>query len=261
MDIFTITNPADRGFPFGREIFEDRSILYHGTWNTWTSKIESIGFVSGDLPFDWQHVATVFRANNAIGRGSFLCVFLGKDYPNELPNLGLYLSANFWFARAYATDRGGEVIRTTIEEAEKFEQICATPGLLNELRTRFKSALHECGPHAQTQAALTVIENEHVLKQLRVEVKKAKEALSNLTNGGHPIVYALRVEPEWLGEYWQRHISAWEEGTREVNLRCSGGPIPPHRLVAKAVYPNGTDHEFIPTWCSTWQDVLDLISE
>ncbi len=257
----TITNPQDRSFPFCRTIFEDQHVLYHGTWSAWSSRIEAAGFVPGVLPFNWHHVATVFRANQAIGRGSFLRLFLGQKYPRDIPPCDLYLSANFWVARGYATNKGGEVIRKTIEEAEQFERICATPQQLVELKTRFKNALREHGPHALTQAAIETIENEKVLKQFRIEVKAARDALIRLTEVGHPIVYAIRVEPEWLGEYWSEHISGWEEGTREVNLRHCGGTIPPDRIVAKAIYPNGTDREFMPAQVSTWEDAIALSSD
>src|ERR1043165_135854 len=258
MESVTIDNPNDRSFPFSREVFEDRHILYHGTWSTWSQRIETEGFIPGSVPFDWQHVATVFRANKLVGRGSYLKLFLGENYPVKSPTCNLYLSATFGSARAYATDKGGEVVRKTIEEAEEFEDICANPQRLSQLKTHFEKALREHGPHPPTQAAIEIIGNEEAINQLRTEVRAAKEALTNLTATGYPVVYAIHVEPEWLGEFWTRHISSWEDGEREVNLRCSGGPIPPDKLVTKASYPNGTDREFMPTWCSTWEEVVDL---
>jgi hypothetical protein len=126
MESITITDPDDRTFPLSKALFEDRQILYHGSWSTYCSRIELEGFIHGDLPFDWRHVATVFRANQAIG-GSALRVFLGEEYPKKQPPCDLSLTANFWSARAYATDGGGEVVRMTIREAQQFERICTTP--------------------------------------------------------------------------------------------------------------------------------------
>lgn len=260
MESIIISDPNDRSFPFSRKIFEDHRVLYHGTWSTWCSRIETEGFIPSALPFDWQHVATVFRANQAIGRGSYLRVFLGDKYPYESPPFRLYFSANFWFARAYATDNGGEVIRKTLEEAGEFEDICANPQRLASLKNGFVNALREHGPHPLTQTVIKTIENENAINQLRAEVRAAKDALTYQTAHGHPIVYAVRVEPEWLGDYWDSHISSWEEGEREVNLPCCGCTIAPDRLIAKASYPNGTDPDFMPTWCSTWEDVVDLSS-
>jgi hypothetical protein len=258
MDSITITDPNDQSFPFSRTIFEDQCVLYHGTWSTWSSRIEAEGFIHTDLPFDWQHVATVFQANQAIGRGSFLWLFLGERYPKQLPPRDLYLSANFWVARAYATDGGGEVVRKTIEEAEEFERICTDPQERAKLKALLEEGLRESPQHRPTQAAIKMLENDEALNQMHAKVKAAKDSLLDLTVTGHPIVYAIRVEPKWLGKHWKTHISSWEEGVREVDLPCCGDLIPPNRLVAKAIYPNSTDRDFMPTWCSTWEDVVAL---
>jgi hypothetical protein len=95
MKSIIITDPEDRSFPFSRELFEDPHVLYHGSWSAWVPRIDAEGFVHGEIPFDWQDVATVFRANQAVGRGSFLRVFLGENYPDELPARDLFLSADF----------------------------------------------------------------------------------------------------------------------------------------------------------------------
>jgi hypothetical protein len=83
----------------------------------------------------------------------------------------------------------------------------------------------------------------------------------DLIAGGHPVVYATRVDPAWLGEFWERHVSALEQGFREVNLRCSDARITVDRIIAKASYPNGTDPELIPTWCSNWEEVVSLYED
>lgn len=33
MDTITIQDPQDRSYPFGRNLFEDRTVLYQGTWS------------------------------------------------------------------------------------------------------------------------------------------------------------------------------------------------------------------------------------
>lgn len=185
-------------------------------------------------------------------------MFLGEKYPNELQLRNLYLSANFWFARAYATDNGGEVVRKAIEEAEQFERICVTAQERIAPKTRFESALRERGPRRATQAAIEMLENDEVLERLSAKVKASKNDLMDLTDTGHAVVYAIRVEPTWFGKYWKSNVLSWEEGRRKVDLPCCGSHIPPDRLVGKVSYPNGTDMDFLPTWFSPWQDVLAL---
>jgi hypothetical protein len=79
MDSILIEDPDDRRYPFTRIQFEDPHVLYHGTWSTWTARTDRDGLLKGVEPFDWVDIATVFEANQAIGRGSFLRVFLGES--------------------------------------------------------------------------------------------------------------------------------------------------------------------------------------
>lgn len=260
MECFTIDDPNDRTFPFGKNTFEDPHILFHGTWSTWSSRIEAGGFVRGDLPFDWQHVGTVFRANQAIGRGSFLGLFLGDDYPRRLPPRDLFLSANFWCARAYATDAGGEVIRNTIEEADQFERVCSIPQERAALKGFWEQGLREQPQHPATRAALELLKNDEALNHIRADVKVAKNALLTLTAGGHPIVYGVRVEPKWLARDWEEYLLDWEAGDREVDIRSRADLITADRLIAKASYPNGTDQDFMPAGFSTWEQVVAFAS-
>jgi len=41
------------------------------------------------------------------------------------PRSQLSMTGNFWHARAYATDGGGEVVRMTLQEARNFEALCS----------------------------------------------------------------------------------------------------------------------------------------
>jgi hypothetical protein len=99
-----------------------------------------------------------------------------------------HLSANFWTARYYATDEGGEVVRQAIDEAEQCERICTTPLERAALRALFDGALRGHRPHLPTQAAIDVLDNEMFLKQFGTEVKAAKVALVDVTASRHPIV-------------------------------------------------------------------------
>ena len=115
MDSILIDDPEDRRYPFTRAQSEDPYVLYHGTWSTWAARIDHDGLMKGVVPFDWVDIATIFEANQAIGHGSFLRMFLGESYPHKPPTGDLFFSADFWTARAYATDGGGEAIRTGVE--------------------------------------------------------------------------------------------------------------------------------------------------
>jgi hypothetical protein len=253
METVTITDPQDRSYPFKEELFDNPQILYHGSWSTYANRIETEGFVHGSLPFDWKDVAAVYEANKAVGRGSYLPVFLGDKYPRDEPPRDLSITGNFWFARAYATDGGGEVVRITIEEAREFEEICTIPERRAALKARWQQGLRECPGHPATVAAIEVLDDAQLLSRLYGEVKAAQERLTGIADGGFAVVYALRVEPEWFGERWDRYLRDWEI-SRARELRCSGDHVPPDRIIAKAEYPNGTDRKFMPTCFCSWED-------
>jgi len=251
--IHEIGDPDDRRFPFGQAFLEDRLILYHGTRSSWTPTIEPDGFAYGRLPFDWRNVATVFDANRAIGRGSMLPVFLG-EYPAKIPPFDLHLASNFWLARSYATNKGGEVIGQTIREAEQFERIYLVPQARAELQEHWEEALRQT-EHGPTRAGQRVLTDDNVLRDLYVRVKTAREELSQIVSGGYPVVYAIRVDSSWFGDGWTKYIYEFENALGHETLRCPANDVTPDRILGKASYPNGTESDY-ELGCFTWQDAL-----
>jgi hypothetical protein len=258
MDSILIDDPEDRRYPFKRALFEDPYVLYHGTWSTWAARIDHDGLMKGFVPFDWVDIATIFEANQAVGRGSFLRMFLGEAYPHQPPTRDLFFSANFWTARAYATSGGGEAIRKGIEEAQELETVCNEPGARTALIAHWKAGLRQQPGHQLTEAALQVLQDDVRLAALCDRVRDARIRLAAPLSGGHPVVYAVSVAEGWFGKVWEQHVSGWREGRREVNMRSVVPRIAPDRLLGKVGYPNGTDPNFIPTWCSTWEQVVEL---
>ena len=45
MKIIEINNPNNIIFPLEKEIFENQKVVYHGTWSTFSSMIESKGWI------------------------------------------------------------------------------------------------------------------------------------------------------------------------------------------------------------------------
>jgi hypothetical protein len=99
--------------------------------------------------------------------------------------------------------------------------------------------------HAAIRSAIELLKSQHALQQLHADVTAAREELQALTDGGHPVVYAIRVDPEWFETPGQITCEAgWREGVR---LICSDrADVLPERLLGKVAYPNGTDRTFMP---------------
>jgi hypothetical protein len=123
----------------------------------------------------------------------------------------LHFSTSFWFARGYSTDRGGEIVRKGIEDAIGFERMCT----FSDEREAFAQNLdagHRALPQqAAIRSAIELLKSQHALQQLHADVTAAREELQALTDGGHPVVYAIRVDPEWFGNSWTDYLRGWME--------------------------------------------------
>ena len=111
-------------------------------------------------------------------------------------------------------------------------------------------------PLEPSWSAIATLGDDAAIEELLAIEEIAREELSSLGGGGYPVVYAIRVEPEWFGDAWHSYIQNWERGSNSMELLCSH-TIGADRLIAKAEYPLGTDGKFTPN-CTTWEQVLRL---
>jgi hypothetical protein len=227
-------------------MFEDRRVLYHGTWSTSSPNVERDGFIRYRVPFDWQDIAVVYRANLALGRTSPLIISdslrdtLVTASTTSHVDRDLYLSADFCRARAYATDRGGEILRMTLELAEHVERICASSEARAACRSHWQNGLDANPEHVATKKVVELLDYIEALDRMFSEVTSAKNRLINLASDGYPVVYAIRVEPAWFGEDWEHLLDSWQLGFPK-DLSCSCERVTVDRLVAKVCYVNGTE--------------------
>jgi hypothetical protein len=218
------------------------------------------------VPFDWRDIAVIFKANQALGRTSSLIASdslrktLGAASATADVDRDLYLSANFWRARAYATDRGGEIPRMTLELAEHVERICTSSEARTACRRHWQKGLDANPEHVATKKVVELLDDREALDRMFSEVTSAKNRLINLTSDGYPVVYAIMVEPAWFGEDWERHLDLWPLGLQE-DLSCSCERVTVDRLVAKVYYVNGTEGDFLPTGFSNWEEALAWIRD
>jgi len=262
MDTITIASPTDQSFPFSRQLFEDPHIVYHGTWSAYADRIESAGFGGVALPFDHNEIQVVMHAWEQVGiLGTYARDVFFAHTPGQ-PRMELSMTANFWHARAYATDGGGEVVRKVLQDANGFESLCSNDEKRLALKARWEDGLKQSPGHRPTMSAVEVLSDEQRLNAICAGVTTARRAIEDVVKGGFPVVYAIRVDPQWFGETWETYILNWKEGSRAaVELRCGRDLISPDRIVAKAIYPNGTDSDFLCDWCETWADVEGLLQK
>lgn len=255
----TISKRCDRSFPFSRTLFEDPHAVYHGTWSTYAQRIESGGFGGCSLPFDHNDITAISDAWKRVGvleSYAGQVFFTGKS---DRPREELSMTGSFWHARAYATDRGGEVVRIMLKEARDFEALCSEDATRRALKARWEEGLRNCPGHAATLEAVEFLADKNALQLTRERVTKAREAIESVVRGGYPVVYAISVQPQWFGEKWDRYLAHWEEGNRAaVELRCPRGRVSLDRIVAKATFPNGTDPDFLGDLIGSWAEAESL---
>ena len=258
IDVVTITDPEDPRFPFGKELWEDPHIVYHGTWSEYSSRIESDGFVHAELPFNHEDVETIMRAWEAVGiLDSYAKTVFFAGTPR--PRRELSMTGSIWGARAYATDSGGEVARIMLKEAMDFEALCSQDEKRIALKGRWEEGLRKSPGHLLTLNAVEVLGNSAALQTLSSQLTIARKAIEEVTKGGFPVVYTLRVEPEWFPGNWERYMFNWKKGTRAaVELRCRRDLLSNDRILAKAIYPNGTDPDCLWDGFETWAEVEAL---
>jgi len=255
MDTITISDSTDRSFPFSRAMFEDPHVVYHGTWSAYSGRIESAGFGGFALPFDHGDVEAIMHAWEQVGilGGYAKDVFFART-PGS-PRNELSMAGNFWHARAYATDGGGEVVRMMLKEAKEFEALGSEDMKRLALKSHWQQGLKNSPGHPATLRAVEFLEDNEALRAACKRVTNARKGIENIVRGGFPVVYALSVEPQWFGEAWETYLVNWKDGHRaRVELRCLRDLISVDRIVAKAMYPNGTDPDFLPDWIRTWTD-------
>jgi hypothetical protein len=261
MHVVTISDRTDYLFPFSQMLWEDRHVVYHGSWSTYSPRIEAAGFGHTELPFNHEHVNTIARAWAAVGTLDSYAQLFFRNSPGR-PRPELSMTGNFWNARAYATDGGGEVVRMMLQDARAFESLCTTDERL-ALKRHWEDGLKRSPGHQSTISAVRLLGDLSRMHALCEQVRAAREGIEAVTKDGFPVVYAIRIEPEWFGEEWERYICRWEEGDRgPIELVCRRELISPDRILAKAVYPNGVaDSEFSPDGFKTWDELQTKLPE
>ena len=129
MEVKIINNPNNVIFPLARGDFENLNLVYHGTSSCFTNLIEEMGWVMHSPPYNFDDVEyiieqTRIRGYKTNGMGMLIAFTTKADatQSNE-GNLRLKypsFSQNYWTARAYSNNRGGETIHYILLAVEEF---------------------------------------------------------------------------------------------------------------------------------------------
>jgi hypothetical protein len=230
VDIICIEDPRDWSYPFAQWLYDNPCVVYHGTSSAYASVIEREGFMVGHLPFSvkmLQHLIAVcaqlgFRSwSYTTVRGLSSGTKLSRDADRPV-----YFSANFWFARDYATNIGGETIHNALR-----------------LSKEMLDHLARIGKGTST---------------LGDEVRDLQHQLLALTADSFPVVYAVRIDREWIEDETQ--LERGEKGSlvpTAVNIACTTS-VPSDRLQAKVEYINGAESGYLGPQPTAWAETRHL---
>jgi hypothetical protein len=211
-------------YPFSGALYDDPTVVYHGTSSINRDLIEAQGLIPGAPRFPVQLLQNLVALCDAVRFRSWSYITVkGLSRGTQLSRPAdrrVYLSANFWYARDYATNTGGETVHNAILLADQ---------LLEYLGTNSE--------HDDLISQVTII----------------RASLTALTDGSFPVVYAVRVDPEWFdrkGEEFIR-LDLGQLVETAVNLSCPC-LIPAESLLAKVEYVNGAESGYLGPQPKTW---------
>jgi hypothetical protein len=225
MMVVIINDPRNWDYPFPRSFYEDEHVVYHGTSSTNSEILESKGFIRGRLPFDVSALRQLLSISDEMRHKSWArTTVAGLSTSTQLSRTGprkLYFSGNFWFARSYATELGGETVNNAL-------LLCA------ELLARITG-------------------DDENGKMLFTKINSIAVPLRSLITGAKPVVYAVKVEDDWFDSSieWNRVGNLI---CPPVNIGCISS-IPPERILAKAIYVNGAEDGYTGPQPAKWEDL------
>lgn len=230
IDVVIIDNPRDCSYPFAEALYGDPTVVYHGTSSRNATEIEAEGLCMCVPSLPVREMQDLVAACDAVAYASWSYTTvkgLSRDADLARPHeRGVYLSANFFYARDYSTNVGGEAVHNALLLASE---------LLQYLRDKPASTpLHD-------------------------KVVAINSALTRLTAGGVPVVYAVRVAPEWL-QHGNRALERLHIGDlviTETNIQ-SRVTIPVSCLCAKVEYPAGAQSGYVGPQPPTWAEARKL---
>jgi hypothetical protein len=202
-----IEDCLDPFYPFDRDLYEDEHVIYHGTWSTHCPQIEQSGMGKACIAYRQADIDALCQICLRFGntgdpmRGGF-SVLDACAYGISPGNRPIYLTGNYWCARGYAKNRGGETIHHALEAIADMERCFAQGKRRQELQTRLRAnartATAEEGELIREQIAN--LQDRLLLEKSRQHLEEISARLKPLARGGFPVVYAVKGNPRWFRE-------------------------------------------------------------
>ena len=246
-----VSDPSDIFFPLPREVFEESSVVYQGTGAINAQGIETNGWRTGKLPYEWSDVLKVLKwceqlrvefSDTENGYAVLRAFSAGMDHA-YVASKPVSFSISYWYARNYAENLGGETVTALRVVLSKLKAMASN----SEER-----ALHECALRdSMERSPLTYGETlrepierlqggffEQRLPEITHLIEKYAQRIGNF-----PVVLAVRLQERQVDPK-SRSFLALDCSTR---IRFGGAEVRtlpevivhPEQLVACIEFPRG----------------------
>lgn len=279
MEVIEVLKPSDIIYPLKREIFEDLNVAYHGTSSNYSEKIEKLGWKLNNAIYDMLDIKFVREKfdslcyENSQGYVALRSWTLG-DQNENIKRKRPSFASNYWTARNYARNNGGETLRFLFIAFNDFNNFINEKELVDNHWKKIKSELEKVNDielKYNQNLQINSKRNENFEGYVRYNKKRYSLALKNIVNKDYikeihdkfqiikkkynryvethcGVVYALRIEPDWFDNWIEPYHATCEidgiqysRTIKNVDLFAIK-PIPPENIIAKIIFPNGVDY-------------------
>jgi hypothetical protein len=246
-------------YPFKKEWYDNQQIFYHGTSSVHCESIERNGWSLNGQPYDMKDIKKICKIFEDIGwdgtpKNSGYSVLRayslggGDHYLKKKP---ISFSQNYWTARNYSRNIGGETIHyllLAIEDILYFVnnvdiQKQYKDGIVKKLK-KYKDMQRICSnPEAldfEIDYYTKFLKNisNVFLENAKVSCLNILKKYENFKKIHYPVVYLIRAKTEWFEDY----SPILDLKTLEIRSKTN---IPPESIIARIDFPKGVEHMMV----------------
>jgi hypothetical protein len=233
-----VNHPLDPFYPFQRELYDDDHVVYHGTWSTYAPLIKAHGMGRECLAYDQEDIDALCELGWRLGcagdaKNGGVDVLQACAYGFKKGQRPIYLTRNYWCARGFARNRGGETVQHAIVAINGLEQLLADRNLRQSHVAQLREQLRDLRGEAREVVLeqLNSIRDTRLLAEMSQQLAGIAGRIRSLAAHGHPVVYAIKADPRWYQWQYDSH----RVGTMEV------ARVPARRIRARADFVNGVE--------------------
>lgn len=273
MKVINLRNQNNITYPLSRKIFENDQVVYHGTSSNFTERIEKSGWRINDPVYDMNDAKKVcdifdsigyYNSSDYVDLRSFTLGVGNHHYRNKCPSF----SQDYWIARDYANNPGGETLKALLIAIDDFLKFCKDNLLKDDHIEKLKRKIQVANENLikskslkqplteadnnfitnyqnmkfSSEKALEILNNSEILENYIKKMHNIKQKYLPFIQNHYGVVYVVQVEPQWFKNWIELYLLSNEKH----NLLIKSGvnlfakvDVPAENIIAKINFPNG----------------------